>query len=250
MVLTSFLTFNLFWFCCSDGGLSFQDWLLDVFCRIILHRMSFVLVCCISPAVDLWCFLPMTLSLLSRTVLYVNVWDSCSRATVEIFWSSSIRGHVIGSAGPWAVRVGSVHTGLLYQVAPAPDSGHGSSHSSVFSYSQGISVSLWSWRREPDWSPVLPHVELDSLFSIGAETLSASACCRPTAQRLAAAARSLTCFHSISHPQRCLQWVCGQLCVLNVLFATVTYHDDESGTMPPCLDLSLCFLPGGTNGIP
>lgn len=101
-----------------------------------------------------------------------------------------------------------------------------------------------------EWSPVLPHVELDSLFSIGAETLSASACCRPTAQRLAAAARSLTCFHSISHPQRCLQWVCGQLCVLNVLFATVTYHDDESGTMPPCLDLSLCFLPGGINGIP
>lgn len=60
---------------------------------------------------------------------------------------------------------GSVHTGLLYEVAPAPDSGHRSSDSSVFSYSQGISISLWSWSREPDWSTVLPRVELDSLFS-------------------------------------------------------------------------------------
>lgn len=54
-------------------------------------------------------------------------------------------------------------------------------------------------------------------FPIGAETLNASACFGPTAQRLVAAAHYLTCFHSISHPQRCLQWVCEQLCVLNVL---------------------------------
>ena len=98
-------------------------------------------------------------------------------------------------------------------------------------------------------SSLTSHWTLFPVLPVRAEILNASSCFGLGVQRPVTSAQSLTCFHSISHPQRCLWWVWGHQCVLNVLLTTVIYHHCKSRAVAFCLDFSLCFLPGRTNGI-